>query len=148
MHAALTDWQRFGSAAGVGLSNFRHKRPWRPPSLLLEADPPRHDAPRAVLTRVLGPRTLHRLRAAWMRDAADLVDPSGHVGFGAGIHQCVGQHIARLEAEALLTALLARVESIELDGTPRRHLNNTLRSWESLPVRVVPHPAGSAPIPR
>ena len=49
VHAALIDWQTFESAAGVGLSNFRCEKPWRPPSLLLETDPPRHDAPRAVL---------------------------------------------------------------------------------------------------
>jgi cytochrome P450 len=73
-------------------------------------------------------------------DRFDLArDPSGHVGFGMGIHQCVGQHVARLEAEALLTALARRVNRIELTGAPRRHLNNTLRSWTSLPVRV--HPA-------
>ncbi|MGW1306309.1 cytochrome P450 [Streptomyces sp. NPDC002514] len=63
-------------------------------------------------------------------------DPSGHVGFGMGIHQCVGQHVARLKAEALLTALARRVERIELAGRPERHLNNTLRSWAALPVRV------------
>lgn len=45
VHAALVDWQHFESGAGVGLANFRHEEPWRPPSLLLEADPPRHDAP-------------------------------------------------------------------------------------------------------
>ena len=39
----------------MGLSNFRDEKPWRPPSLLLEADPPRHDAPRRVLSKVLGP---------------------------------------------------------------------------------------------
>jgi cytochrome P450 len=343
VHAALTDWQDFQSAAGVGLSNFRHEKPWRPPSLLLEADPPRHDAPRAVLSKILGPRALRTLRAGWFADAEELVDrvlaepefdavtelaeafplrvfpdavgipregrenllpygdflfnafgpandlverakpqagelaawvnaqcerhmlapggfgariwaasdvgdilpeqaplvvrsllsagvdttvhglgavlhafathpgqwrrlraepglarvafdeavrwgspvqtffrtttadvefggtvigegrkilmflgaanrdprhwadpdafdlardPSGHVGFGMGIHQCVGQHVARLEAEALLSALVRRVESIELDGPTRRHHNNTLRAWESLPVRV------------
>ncbi len=71
-------------------------------------------------------------------DTFDLTrDPSGHVGFGMGIHQCVGQHVARLEAESLLTALLARVTSLEPAGEPVRHLNNTLRSWESLPLRLV-----------
>ena len=63
-------------------------------------------------------------------------DPSGHVGFGMGIHQCVGQHVARLEAEALLTALARRVKSFEVAGTVRHHHNNTLRAWASLPVRV------------
>ncbi|MFB4270781.1 cytochrome P450 [Nonomuraea sp. GTA35] len=343
VHAALTDWQSFPSGAGVGLSDFRKEKPWRPPSLLLEADPPRHDAPRAVLVKILGPRALRRLRDRWFAEAEDLVDkvlaepefdavpalaqafplrvfpdavglppdgrehllpygdhafnafgpvndlvakgqprvaelsawvnaqcrrealspdgfgaqiwaaadhgdltpeqaplvvrslltagvdttvhglaaalyafathptqwrrlreqpglarvafdeavrwqspvqtffrtadrdvtiggtvipegrkilmflgaanhdprrwhdpyafdlfrdPSGHVGFGMGLHQCVGQHVARLEAEALLTALARRVERLELAGTPRRHHNNTLRAWESLPVRV------------
>ncbi|MFF4117670.1 cytochrome P450 [Streptomyces sp. NPDC001714] len=346
VHAALVDWQHFESGSGVGLANFRHEEPWRPPSLLLEADPPRHDAPRRVLREVLAPPALRRLRAAWHITAEELVDqvlaegtefdgltalakafplqafpdavglgpkgrenllpygnmafnafgprndlvaadahrvgelsawvnaqcarealredgfgariwaaadrgeltheqaplvvrslltagvdttvhglaaclyafathpaewqrlrertelartafdeavrwqspvqtffrtattdvtiagtvipkdtkilmflgaanrdpahwhdpdrfdltrdPSGHVGFGMGIHQCVGQHVARLEAEALLTALAGRVERIELAGTPRRHANNTLRSWAALPVRVRP----------
>jgi 4-methoxybenzoate monooxygenase (O-demethylating) len=346
VRSALVDWQDFSSAAGVGLANFRYEKPWRPPSLLLEADPPRHDAPRRVLTKVLGPRALRRLHEQWFADAEDLVeqvlaagdefdavsalaeafplrvfpdavgiaqegrenllpygdvnfnafgphndlvaqgtprvaelstwvnaqcargrlseggfgaqiwaaadrgditheqaplvvrsllaagvdttvhglsaalyafatnhaqwqrlrakpslarvafdeavrwespvqtffrtatvgvrvgehvvpegkkilmflgaanrdprrwdnpdtfdlsrDPSGHVGFGFGIHQCAGQHIARLEAEALLTALAARIESIELAGPTVRHHNNTLRAWESIPVRVRP----------
>jgi len=344
VHAALVDWQGFQSAAGVGLSNFRFEKPWRPPSLLLEADPPRHDAPRRVLSKVLGPRSLHKLRRQWLTDAEELVDhllmdgdefdavpslaaafplrvfpdavgipetgrenllpygdhlfnafgpqndlvaegsphvgelsawvsgqcardaltdngfgahiwaaadrgditheqaplvvrsllsagvdttvhglsavlyalathpeqwlrlrhepasiraafdeavrwespvqtffrtattdirvgdhivpdghkilmflgaanrdprrwtnpdsfdltrdPSGHVGFGMGLHQCVGQHVARLEAEALLTALAERAQTIELAGPTKRHHNNTLRAWESIPVRV------------
>nr|WP_240896171.1 cytochrome P450 [Kineococcus siccus] len=74
----------------------------------------------------------------WDRpDEFDLTrDPSGHVGFGMGLHQCVGQHVARLEAEAVLGALLERVGSLDLAGTPRRHLNNTMRAWGSLPLRV------------
>jgi cytochrome P450 len=344
VRAALVDWQEFQSSAGVGLSNFRYEKPWRPPSLVLEADPPRHDAPRRVLSAVLGPRALRRLREQWAADAEVLVeqvlaagtefdavpalteafplrvfpdavglpaegrenllpygdhafnafgppndlvakgnprvaelsgwvgsvcardvlapqgfgadiwaaadrgditpeqaplvvrslltagvdttvhglsavlyafatnpdqwqrlraqpelarvafdeavrwespvqtffrtattdvqvaghvvpegkkilmflaaanrdprrwadpdtfdlsrDPSGHVGFGMGIHQCAGQHVARLEAEALLTALARRVESIELAGPTKRHHNNTLRAWESIPVRM------------
>jgi hypothetical protein len=346
VHAALRDWQGFQSAAGVGLSNFRTEKPWRPPSLLLEADPPRHDAPRRVLAGLLVPRALRRLRETWSAAAVDLVDrllakgdefdavpalaeafplkvfpdavgipeegrenllsygdflfnafgphndlvaagapragdlsewvnaqcarevlaeggfgtqiwaaadraditpeqaplvvrsllsagvdttvhglaaalhafathpdewqrlraqphlarvafdeavrwaspvqtffrtattdvriedavipdgekilmflgaanrdprrwtdpdrfdlsrdPSGHLGFGFGIHQCVGQHVARLEAECLLTALATRVETIEIAGPTRRHHNNTLRAWKALPVRVRP----------
>jgi cytochrome P450 len=343
VHAALTDWQGFQSGAGVGITNFRYEKPWRPPSLLLEADPPQHDAPRRVLSKVLGPRALRELRQGWLDDAEDLVgqvlsenefdsvtalaeafplrvfpdavgiprpgrenllpygnhlfnafgpdndltaqgqarigeisawvnaqcerdvlsgdgfgaeiwaaadrgditreqaplivrsllsagvdttvhslaavlyalasnpaqwqrlrrephlarvafdeairwqspvqtffrtttsdidvdgvtipdgkkilmflaaanrdprawddpdsydlsrDPSGHVGFGMGPHQCVGQHVARLEAEALLSALVRRVERFEIVDPAVRLHNNTLRAWESLPVRV------------
>ncbi|AIJ22833.1 cytochrome P450 [Amycolatopsis methanolica] len=342
VHAALVNWQDFSSAAGVGLANFHVEEPWRPPSLLLEADPPRHDAPRRVLSGILGPRALRKLREDWFAAAEDLVervldteldvvpalaeafplrvfpdavgigregrenllpygnfafnafgplnelvtslaadmprwsgwvneqcardrltgdgfgaaiwaaadrgeitheqaplvvrslltagvdttvhglaavlyafathpgqwdrlreqprlaraafdeavrwqspvqtffrtatrdtrvadvtipaghkilmflgaanrdprrwadpdvfdlsrDPSGHVGFGMGLHQCVGQHVARLEAEALLTALAKRVRRFELLGPGTRHLNNTLRAWQSLPMRL------------
>lgn len=343
VHTALTNWQALHSSSGVGLSNFRTEKPWRPPSLLLETDPPRQDAPRSVLAKVLGPRALRNLREEWQQKADELVDevlqasefdgvtqiaqryplrvfpdalgvseegrehllpygdftfnafgphnhlvekgkadiaehmawvaqqcqrdalsapsfgddihcaadrgeitheqaplivrslltagvdttvhgigavlycfashptmwqqlraeprlmrsafdeavrlispvqtffrtttsdveiggvvvpdgekvlmflssanrdprrwenpddfdlhrdPSGHVGFGMGIHQCVGQHVARLEAESVLTALLARVKTLELAGEPVIHLNNTLRGFESVPLRV------------
>lgn len=63
---------------------------------------------------------------------------SGHVGFGMGIHRCVGQTVARLEAELILTALAQRAERLELAGQPQRKPNNTMRSWSSLPVRVYP----------
>lgn len=65
-------------------------------------------------------------------------DPSGHVGFGMGLHQCVGQHVARLEAEAVLAALAARVATITPAGPPRRRPNNTMRAWASMPLRVTP----------
>src|SRR4051794_20193082 len=55
-HAALTAGQASQSGAGVGLSNSRYENPGRPPSLLLDADPPAHDAPRAVLGRILSRR--------------------------------------------------------------------------------------------
>lgn len=61
---------------------------------------------------------------------------TGHVGFGAGIHGCVGQMIARLEVETVLRALVAKVKTIEIDGEPRRQLHNTLRGFEYLPVRI------------
>jgi 4-methoxybenzoate monooxygenase (O-demethylating) len=59
---------------------------------------------------------------------------SGHLAFGLGIHGCVGKPVARIEGEAILGALARKVGRIELDGAPQRHLNNTIRSFESLPV--------------
>lgn len=61
---------------------------------------------------------------------------AGHVAFGMGIHQCVGQPIARLEAELVLTALAQRVERLEPAGVPVAKLNNTLKGWDSVPVQV------------
>ena len=63
---------------------------------------------------------------------------SGHVAFGAGIHMCVGQMLARLESEMVLAALLARFARIEIAGEPKRKLNNTLRQFASLPVELTP----------
>ena len=62
----------------------------------------------------------------------------GHVAFGSGIHACVGQMIARLEGELILTALARRVASLDAEGEAIPRLNNTLRGWQSLPVRVRP----------
>jgi cytochrome P450 len=74
---------------------------------------------------------------------ADVFDierkPTGHMAFGSGIHGCVGQVVARLEGEVILSALARRVKRIELIGEPVRRLNNTLRAFASLPLRLVPH---------
>jgi cytochrome P450 len=61
---------------------------------------------------------------------------SGHVGFGSGIHMCVGQLVARLEGEAMLAALARKVATIEITGPVKRRYNNTLRGLESLPITL------------
>lgn len=62
---------------------------------------------------------------------------TGHVAFGSGIHVCVGMMIARLEAELLFAAFAKRVGGFEIVGEPVRRRNNTLRTFASLPVRVL-----------
>jgi cytochrome P450 len=73
VQAVLTDWETFCSSAGVGLSDFRKEKPWRPPSLLLEADPPDHTRARAVVARILSPAALRRLRETFAQEAEALV---------------------------------------------------------------------------
>ena len=63
---------------------------------------------------------------------------TGHVAFGAGVHMCVGQLLARLEGETLLAALARAFASLAPDGEPTPLLNNTLRGWVRLPVRATP----------
>ena len=62
----------------------------------------------------------------------------GHVGFGSGIHQCVGMLLARLEGECVLSSLARKARSIEITGTAKRRYNNTLRGLARLPVRLAP----------
>jgi cytochrome P450 len=77
----------------------------------------------------------------WGDDAAEFNvrrGAGGHLAFGMGAHQCVGQPIARLEAEVVIEALAKRAVRLELDGEPVPKLNNMLKGWASLPLRVVP----------
>lgn len=60
----------------------------------------------------------------------------GHLAFGMGIHQCVGQPISRLEMDVLFTAMAKRISTIELTGEPVPYLHTTLRGWSSIPLRI------------
>ncbi|MBY5973348.1 cytochrome P450 [Ferrimonas balearica] len=64
--------------------------------------------------------------------------PMGHMGFGAGIHGCVGQNIARGEMEAVLTALARKVARIEFDGDAPWRPNNAIHALDKLPLKLIP----------
>jgi cytochrome P450 len=69
-------------------------------------------------------------------DCFDIARAAGaHLAFGVGIHGCVGQNIARAEAEALLTAIVRKVDAIELAGEPVWRANNAIHALANLPVR-------------
>ncbi len=63
-------------------------------------------------------------------------DVHDHVGFGHGVHMCMGMHLARLEMRCLLHALARRVERFEIVGGHSVAMNNTIRALATLPVRV------------
>lgn len=57
-----------------------------------------------------------------------------HLGFGYGIHSCVGIHLAKLEMQVLLEELIKRVDRLEV-GEPTMALNNTIHAYAHLPVK-------------
>jgi cytochrome P450 len=66
-------------------------------------------------------------------------ETKGHMGFGFGIHFCLGAQLARLEGEIAFTGLLDRFENIELSVSPeslrwRQHYFE--RALVELPVRL------------
>jgi cytochrome P450 len=60
-----------------------------------------------------------------------------HVGFGHGVHMCLGMHLAKLEMSALLRAMLDRVQRIEV-GVPTIAMNNTIHAFSTLPLTFHP----------
>lgn len=61
--------------------------------------------------------------------------PNQHLGFGSGIHMCVGMHLAQLEMEAIAKSLLKHVDAMEV-GKPDIALNNTIRGYRNLPCKL------------
>lgn len=57
-----------------------------------------------------------------------------HIGFGAGIHFCIGAPLARLEMNVLLPALFERFPAIELTREPVRRPGFVLRGFDAVMV--------------
>ena len=73
-------------------------------------------------------------------DAPDTLDvtrhPNPHLGFGVGLHYCVGAALSRREAQVAFPALLSRFPRLRLAGEPVWRDTFVLRGLESLPVSV------------
>ncbi|WPB89299.1 cytochrome P450 [Streptomyces malaysiensis] len=61
--------------------------------------------------------------------------PNRHVAFGFGIHQCLGQHLAKLEMASLYEVLLDRLASVQPAGDPQWFQTNFVGGIKSLPIR-------------
>ncbi|HWA88974.1 MAG TPA: cytochrome P450 [Rhizomicrobium sp.] len=72
-------------------------------------------------------------------DRPDVLDlaraPNEHIAFGTGPHGCLGQHIARIEIDAILIEVLSRMKDIEIVGTPEWLASNFISGPKHLTVR-------------
>lgn len=118
----------------------------------------RHESPAQVVFRTVredmvfngvrleGDRKIGYFMGAANRDPLRFDDPDSyrvsrqsagaHLALGRGVHVCVGQQIARLEADCLVGAFARRVAAFEPAGTPVYRPTNALRTLESLPLRI------------
>jgi cytochrome P450 len=64
-------------------------------------------------------------------------DPNPHLGFGHGVHYCLGANLARLEIRVMLEELLATGHEIEITGDPVWTRDNRLFGLKHLPVRFL-----------
>lgn len=62
--------------------------------------------------------------------------PNRHLAFGAGAHQCLGLHLARLEMRILFEALLDRVETVEPAGEAKRATSTFVGGLKTLPLKI------------
>jgi cytochrome P450 len=62
-------------------------------------------------------------------------DPNKHIAFGYGVHFCLGAALARLEVNSFFSALLPRLESVELTGTPAHVATTFVGGLKHLPIR-------------
>jgi hypothetical protein len=65
-------------------------------------------------------------------------DNRAHLGWGQGIHACVGRALAGLEAEALLGAVAEHIQAFEPAGEPQPWMTTIGHGPERLPVRFTP----------
>jgi cytochrome P450 len=66
-------------------------------------------------------------------------DPNPHLGFGFGLHHCLGSPLARLEAQVTIGCLLDHTKAIALATDEVRYRPNlVLRGLEALPLQLSP----------
>lgn len=72
-------------------------------------------------------------------DRADTLDlsrtPNEHIAFGTGPHGCLGQHIARIEIDAMLIEVLTRMKDFRLAGEPKWLPSNFISGPQTMPVK-------------
>ena len=65
--------------------------------------------------------------------------PERHLGFGYGVHFCLGAALARLEGKVALEQIHSRIGDYEVDHEAKvRFHSSNVTGWTSLPITFTP----------
>jgi cytochrome P450 len=72
----------------------------------------------------------------------DITRPNArkHLAFGTGPHVCIGARLARMQLQALLKQILARIPDYRLDGDPQWLPSIWFNAITRLPIAFAPEP--------
>jgi cytochrome P450 len=136
-----TEWARLVADPGLLPSAVEELIRYDAPLQLFERTA---TAPTTVAGHRLGPGDkIAALLGAAARDPGVFADPdrldvgrspNPHIGFGAGIHYCVGAPLARVEIAAALQALVTALPGLQLAREPERRPEFVIRGLRTLPV--------------
>jgi cytochrome P450 len=62
-------------------------------------------------------------------------EPNEHLGFGIGVHYCLGANLARLELQEIVRRLVPRLDEVELAGPIERMRSSFVGGIKHMPIR-------------
>jgi len=62
-------------------------------------------------------------------------EPNRHLGFGSGVHFCLGAALARMEVDTFFSQLIPRLTAIEVVGEPKFSPTTFVGGLKHLPLR-------------
>ena len=82
-------------------------------------------------------------------DAIDLNRPNGkqHLGFGFGVHECLGAHMLRLQMRVMLREIFKSTKHLRFERAPDCTLSMFSRNYEGMQICLEPREAGDTASP-
>ncbi len=98
---AQADWRALTTAAGAGMSDIRKADHWRPASVIVEVDPPRHTEVRKVLNKVIAPPIVRGWRERFEEDAQQMADQLVAKGRFDGVRDVAEAYVLKVFPESI-----------------------------------------------
>ena len=96
-----SDWRRFTTAAGAGIFDIRRPDNYRPPSVIVEVDPPRHTEVRKAVNKAIAPTTVRTWRERFEFDAEAMVAPLIEAGRCDGVHDVAEAFVCKVFPDSM-----------------------------------------------